>query len=149
MFKNNVNVLDDLFFHDAGILFHLFDSDYEVKSLKKLNLFHEQLIDSAFIDISGELEVKIDLSWTLTPRERKITIFCDDRILEFDAYNSSNTISIHILETMESKKINYKNDMPLTNMLKYFINVINSYSSTNYIGNYELMSKIMRLKLSL
>ena len=107
------------------------------------------LIDTAFIGMSGEHKVKIDLSWTLTPRERKITIFCDDRIIEFDAYDTSNIISIHFLETMERKKIKYKNDMPLTNMLQYFLNVINSNSSKNYIGNYDLMFKIMKLKLLL
>ena len=149
MFKNNVDILDDLFFHDAGILFYLFNNKFEIESVEKLNLFHESLIDTAFLNLHGDPKIKIDLSWTLTPRARMITIYCDDRIIEYDAFCDDSAIDIHYLSTMGKEKKYYNVDMPLTSMLKYFINTINSDYLTEYIGNFHLMSKITELRNSI
>ena len=149
MFDNNVDVVDDLFFHDAGLLFYLFDSNYVVNSSQKLNLYHESIYDTVFIDMTGDFKVKIDLSWTLTPRQRSITIFCDDRIIEFDAFNQKNQLSISLLNEMRNNFINYKNNRPLTNMLKYFIDQVSADYRKDYLGNYEFMHKIMKMRLSI
>ncbi len=149
MFNNSVDVLDDLFFHDAGILFHLFDSEFYVESVQKLNLFHNTLADTVFINIKGEIPVKIYLSWTLTPRERRITVVCEDKIVEYDAFNEEDELNVFWLESMENKKIKYQNNKPLSDMLEYYINIVKSENRNSYIGDYDLMKKILTLKLSI
>lgn len=149
MFNNKVDILDDLFFHDAGILFHLFDSDFHIESVHKLNLYHDTLADTVFVNIKGDIPVKIDLSWTLTPRERRITVLCKDKIVEYDAFSKEDTLDVFWLDSMKNEQIKYQNNQPLCDMLKYFINVINSENRNSYIGNYKLMKKILTLKLSI
>ena len=149
MYNNNVEIMDDLFFHDAGILFHLFDCEFHVESVKKLNLYHDTLADTVFINIRGDIPVKIDLSWSLTPRERRITILYKDRILEYDAFSKEDKLNVFWLESMKEEQIKYKNNQSLTDMLKYFINIINSDNRNSYIGDYYLMKKILTLKLSI
>ena len=147
MFNNGVDIIDDLFFHDAGILFHLFDYEFHIESVERLNLFHKKLADTVFLSINSEFPVKVDLSWTLTPRERSITIIYSNKIVEYNAFSGYNELNIHWLESMKKEKIKYQNNKPLSDMLIHFFKVIKAEKRKNYIGNYELMRKILNLKL--
>ncbi len=149
MYNNNIDILDDLFFHDAGILFHVFDSEFHVESVQKLNLYHDTLADTVFINIRGDIPVKIDLSWSLTPKERRITVLYKDRILEYDAFSKEDELNIFWLESMKEEQIKYKNNQSLTDMLRYFVNIVKSENRNTYIGDYDLMKNILSLRLSI
>ena len=69
--------------------------------------------------------------------------------MEYDAFNKEEKLNVFWLESMKEKQIKYKNNQSLTDMLKYFVNIVNSDNRNSYIGDYELMKKILTLRLSI
>ena len=67
------------------------------------------------------MPVRIDLSWTFLPRERRITIFYKDKIVEYDAFSKEDKLNIFWLESMENEQIKYQNNKPLLNMLNLYL----------------------------
>lgn len=149
MFRNNINVVEDLFYHDAGILIHLFGYGFRISNSDKLNIYNNTYNDSIFLTLIRDFKIRMELSWVLTGRRRGITIFDSEKILEYDAYNIDNIIKIFWIETQEYQTIPYNQNLPLTDIIRYFIKSIEGNYYYDYIGNYSFMREIFKLKSSI
>jgi len=133
MFDNNIDVIDDLFFHDAGILVHLFE-DIQFKKIEKQYSYDPKLCDSSRIYFEWKkVPVELTLSWSYTGRRRGMTIYDKTHIIEYDGFKNENQISIFSLLNTTNKWNSFSCSPPLTELLKYFINCFNQ-PEINYIG---------------
>ncbi|MCL5027964.1 MAG: Gfo/Idh/MocA family oxidoreductase [Bacteroidetes bacterium] len=143
MFKNMNDVIDDLFFHDAGILIHLLGK-VELIAIDKLFLYDDKLCDTARIKFAkNNIDIEMTLSWTLVGRKRGVVIYAKDSIIEYDALKTENQISVYSLSEMEYQYFNFINSPPLRNMLDYFTTTILN-KSENFLDHNFMMS-IMEL----
>ena len=143
MFNNKTDIIEDVFFHDAGILLYLF-GDLKFVSVEKLYIYNPSLCDSARIKLNaGNIPVDVNLSWTLTGRRRGIVVYSKDHIYEYDALVQEKQLSKFNISSMEYKYYDFNNIPPLKSMLFYFINCI-LIGSPNYLDA-AFMEKIMKL----
>lgn len=143
MFKNGVDVFEDLFFHDAGIILYLFD-DIEIESFEKLYLYDKNICDTAKINFrKGELRIELIISWTLAGRKRGITVYDQNYIIEYDGLAQSNQVSKFYLREMKNDMFSFKSEAPLKINLEFFISSIMG-KSENFL-DFQFMYKIMKL----
>jgi len=142
MFNNDTDVVEDLFFHDAGILLNFF-KDLSLESIKKQYSYHAICCDSAEISFStSSFPVNLSLSWVKTGRRRGISIYDRNFILEYDGFKQENQIIIHDLWKNSSEEYSFIPSPPLQSMLEYFLDTINR-KNTNAI-DYNFMKKIIK-----
>jgi predicted dehydrogenase len=124
MFDNGTGVVDDLFFHDAGILTYLF-GELSLESVRRYRLYHPDLADSAVVRFyAGKIPVELTLSWSFTGRRRGITIYSSDRIVEYDALAQGPQITVHRLESNEKEQLDFPQVQPLTALLEAFVSAV-------------------------
>jgi len=143
MFANNVDVIEDLFFHDAGILLYLFDG-LEFVSSEKLYLYNDRLCDTSRINLrAGQLPIELTLSWAVTGRRRGLVIYDRDFIIEYDGLKTDNQLSKYNLAESKWEYITFSSAPPLKAQIEFLIDAING-QSVNHI-NSDFMQKITRL----
>lgn len=143
MFDNNTDVVEDLFFHDAGILLNLFH-DLELKSVSKSYLYNKTLCDTARIEFDTEyFPVTLTLSWSLIGRRRGISVYDRDYILEYDGLRQENQVSLHYLPENRAETYSFNFIPPLNPMLEYFIHTILTKSVNSL--DYNFMYSILKL----
>jgi len=142
MFDNNTDVVEDLFFHDAGILLNLFNS-LQVKSVQKFFFYDERLCDTAKIDFrSGQIPLTLTLSWALTGRRRGMTIYDKNFIVEYDGLVQEKQIIVYNLLKNTKEDLTFENTPPLQNMIEYFISCINH--KTSNVIDHSFMKTIIK-----
>jgi predicted dehydrogenase len=142
MFDNGVDVVEDLFFHDAGILQHLFGA-VEMNEVEKRCLYHSRLCDTALIKFSrGILPLELTLSWALAGRRRGMVVYDADYILEYDGLKSDAQVTKHSLKTNTRESFSFENRPPLKSMLQFFIDC-STGSAANFLG-VDFMMPIMK-----
>jgi len=143
MFNNATDVVDDLFFHDAGILLHLF-GDMTLKTVQKQQLYHSTLCDSVEIQLlANGIPIQLYLSWSYTGRRRGLSIYDLDWIVEYDGLASENQISQCHLKDIRAENFSFASVQPLKPLLQYFIDAIVQNQSNNF--GPEFMMRIMKL----
>ena len=141
MFQNNTDVVEDLFFHDAGILLNLFNN-LTLQSVKKFYHYHPALCDSAEISFStSAFPVTLSLSWVKTGRRRGLSLYDRNFILEYDGLKQENQVSVYNLWKNSKEEFTFLNNPPLQAMLEYFIDTINN-KTINSI-DFNFMKKII------
>ena len=125
MFANGIDVIDDLFFHDAAILLHLF-GDFEYLGSEKLRLYHPSLCDSAKIklEVSGGIPVELTLSWTQIGRKRGIVIYSRDSIVEYDGLRNDRQITRFFLADNRLETLTFPPSTPLSALLDNYLRCI-------------------------
>lgn len=124
MFDNQTDVVEDLFFHDAGILLNLFQN-LELKSINKSYFYSKTFCDTAKIEFdTGNFPVSLTLSWALTGRRRGISVYDRDYILEYDAFRQENQVTLYNLSENQWENFSSPNIPPLQSMLEFFIQTV-------------------------
>jgi UDP-N-acetylglucosamine 3-dehydrogenase len=137
---NGVDVLEDLFFHDAGILLYLF-GEFEYVSSEKLHLLHPTICDTVRIKLHTRgVPAEIFLSWTLAGRRRSVVVYDRDFLVEYDALRLENQISKYHLLTNENEQFTITGKAPLARLLDFFIRCIER-KEVNHLGA-EFMERI-------
>jgi len=141
MFHNHTDVIEDLFFHDAGILLSLLPN-LKYKEIKKEYFYNSTLCDTARIEfISNSFPVILTLSWVLTGRKRGLSIYDKNYIVEYNGLASENQIIIHDLKKNNKEELTFSNRPPLQSILEFFIRAIQNLE-INHI-NYNFMGTII------
>ena len=144
MFSNKVSVIDDLLFHDAGILLYLFN-DIVVQNVKKYHLYHGKYCDSVVINfLTKNIPIELILSWTFSGRRRGITIYNKEFIIEYNGLAERNQVSKFNLNTNKYTYYNFEIKPPLTNMLDFYIKNIEE-NNTNHFLNGHFMIKLFNI----
>ena len=140
MFKNGTDVIQDLLFHDLGILLYLF-KNIKIKSVEKLYLYNEKFCDTAVIKfLHNSIPVNLTLSWSLTGRRRGLSIYLKDLIIEYDGLKQENQIIQHDLKKNSSEYLSFQNEPPLKALLEFYIDCI-SNKKNNHL-DFNFMKKI-------
>lgn len=143
MFDQGIDVVEDLFFHDAALLLHLF-GEFDVASVERQYLYHPTLCDGVRIDLRcGTIPIELTQSWSLTGRRRGMSIYTDETIIEYDAFAASAQIKVHHLEENRSEPFDFPNVPPLTTMIEYFLDAIDGKIVSTLDATF--MAKIMNL----
>jgi len=148
MYQNRVNVIDDLFYHDAGLMLYLCGHGVQLKSSEILSLYNKEICDTANLHYLCPYPVRIELSWTLLKRRRGIAIYDSEKILEYDAFSSSPSLHVHWLADGRSENIAYSQEEPLLLMLQTFIRMC-SNETVRYPPDIHYMKSLMELRLEL
>ena len=136
MFSNDTDVVEDLFFHDAGILISFF-GNLEVRSVRKLYFYNENLCDTATIEFeTGNFPVSLTLSWTLTGRRRGISIYDRNYLVEYDAFKKENQVVLYDLWQTKKEEFSFPDIPPLQSMLEYFIQTLTTKSENHLDYNF-------------
>lgn len=144
MFANNIDVVDDLFYHDAGILVYLFDG-LTVKSVRKLFSYDKKLCDTATVEfVCKNTHIEMTLSWALGGRRRGIILYDKDFIVEYDALKEENQLSIFRIADQTVQHHNAPDPPLLKSILEYFIQTIRQHTENQI--DYKFMQKVMLLK---
>ena len=142
MFARGVNVIDDLFFHDAAILLYLF-GDFEFRSVEKMCLYHPSLCDTARIELTARgVPVDLTLSWTLAGRRRGMVLYGEKTVIEYDGLRNDNQITRHDLEANRAETFNFSSFAPLGPMVDFYLSCIAGKES-NLFGA-DFMEKLTR-----
>ncbi len=143
MFDNGTDVIEDLFFHDAGILLHLFDG-LELTAVRKRHLYHPAHADTAVLEFTtGGTPIELTLSWTLAGRRRGMVIYDRNVIVEYDGLVPENQISVTTLAPQLVERFSFPNTPPLGALLEYFIATTRNPEG-NMIGD-QFMYSIMHM----
>ncbi len=125
MFKNNVDAIEDLLFHDLALLTHLFGEKPQPVSIRKFYNLHPDLCDTALIDLDiNHVPIHISLSWTLPERKRQVLLFDRQKYLLFDDIRETGKLNLFEFETKAETKIDYEEGEPLHHEIDHFINCI-------------------------
>jgi predicted dehydrogenase len=142
MFNNHTDVIEDLFFHDAGILIYLFQH-LEILSIKKHYFYNDILCDSAEITFKrGNIPIHLKLSWVLTGRRRGISIYDTKYILEYDGLKQDNQLIKYNLWQNNAEYFSFPSPPPLKSLLSFFIDAI-TLNKKNYM-DHTFMEKITK-----
>ena len=142
MFAKGVNVIDDLFFHDAAILLYLF-GDFEFRSVERLCLYHPSLCDTARIMLTARgVPVDLTLSWTLAGRRRGMVLYGEKTVIEYDGLRNENQISRHNVETNWTETFNFPTIAPLGPMVNFYLRCITGKESNIFGASF--MEKLTR-----
>ncbi len=140
MFANGIDVIEDLFFHDAAILLYLF-GDFEYHSSEKLCLYDTSLCDTVRIKLSVRgVPVELTLSWTMAGRRRGMVIYDQHCIVEYDALKNDNQISKYNLVENRADNYSFPAIAPLGGLLDFYLRCI-AGKDVNYLGS-EFMERI-------
>jgi predicted dehydrogenase len=143
MFNNGIDVVYDLFYHDASILTTLL-GDIELVSARKVYCYHPGICDSAHLVLrKDDVTIESTVSWAYTGRRRGITLYTDTHIVEYDAFAAEPAVTIFDLEAQTCEKIEYQQVQPLTPTLEYYIECIKE-GKPPFCG-YELMMRVTQL----
>ena len=122
MFRNKIDVLDDLLFHDLALLTHLFKATFHLTSIRRFYNLNPVLCDTAFLELESEhFPVHISLSWTLPERRRQILVFTRDQYLLFDDLREGGKLQLFEFETKSDTTILYEEKEPLFCEVDHFI----------------------------
>lgn len=143
MFQNHTSVIDDLFFHDAGILLYLFEQ-VSLMDTEKLFLYDPECCDTVRIRLKkNQIKIEILLSWSLSLRRRGISIYTQDQIVEYDGLKNDNQIRIHNLDTNQTEYHSFPAIPPLKTLLEFYLDCIEGKKS-NHLDD-RFMVSIMKL----
>lgn len=133
MFANGVDVIEDLFFHDAAILLKLF-GDFEFCSVEKQHMYHPTLCDTARIKLMVKgIPAELTLSWTLAGRRRGMVLYDRDCVVEYDGLKTDNQITKYDLAKNQSEVLSFAPVAPLGALLDYYLNCMTAKES-NVLG---------------
>jgi predicted dehydrogenase len=143
MFDNRTDVIDDLFFHDAGILLYLLNK-VSMESVEKYFFYNQSLCDSARIKLrSGEVPIELTLSWSFVGRKRGIAIYTGEQIIEYDGLKSEDQITLLRLSDQQRQVYSFPSVPPLKAQLEFFVDCITG-KCVNHI-NADFMKTIIRI----
>jgi predicted dehydrogenase len=122
MFANGVNVIDDLFFHDAAIILYLF-GEFEYRSSERLYLYDKSCCDTARINlVTHGVPIELTLSWTLAGRRRGVVIYDQNFIVEYlNDHNGQDHVTKHDLQENKAENFAFPPAAPLDDLLHYFL----------------------------
>jgi len=144
MYSNGVSVIDDLFFHDCGILINLFNK-LEIISVEKYFIYNKNICDSVKVKfISGKIPIELIQSWTFS-RKRGIKIYTNEYIIEYDGFAEKDQLSVFNIHKEEFQYYNFKESLPLSGLLQYFIENIQT-NLNNSIG-FQFMRNLVSIWL--
>jgi len=124
MFERGVDVVEDLFFHDAAVLLDLFGG-FEYRSSKRLRLYDANLSDTIRIDILARgVPVELTLSWTLAGRRRGMVLYDKNYIVEYDALKTEHQLTKHRLETNTRESLSFPPLPPLSALLDFYMGCV-------------------------
>ena len=125
MLANGIDVVEDLFFHDAAILLDFF-GDFRHVSTERSFMYHPSLCDTARIrlETAQGIPVELLLSWVLAGRRRGIVIYDHDSLVEYDGLKSSGQLTVHHVRENRLETLSFGNTPPLTSMLHFFVHCI-------------------------
>jgi predicted dehydrogenase len=125
MFKNGIDVVEDLLFHDLSLLTYLFKKKLHLKSIRRFYNLNPQLSDTAFVELETDhFPIHISLSWTLPERKRQVLLFNKQKYLLFDDIKETEKLNLFEFETKTETKIDYEEEEPLYCEVDHFINCI-------------------------
>jgi len=125
MFKNQVDVVEDLLFHDLALLTYLFREKLHLVSIRKFYNLDSNFCDTALINLESDyFPIHISLSWTLPERKRQVLLFNKQRYLLFDDIKETEKLNLFEFETKTETKIDYEEEEPLYCEVDHFINCI-------------------------
>jgi predicted dehydrogenase len=144
MLKNDVNVVDDLFFHDMAILNYLFpDEEFKPISVHYANILSDKLCDTAFIRLDTQrFPVHVGLSWILPERRRELLIADGEKQLIYDDLKQENKLELFWIEEKKQEFINHGNGEPLFMVVDHFVNCVEKRQQPFTDGQYML--KVMK-----
>ncbi len=132
MFANGIDVIEDLFFHDAAILLSVF-GDFQYESTERLFLYHPSLCDTARIKLkAGVIPIELTLSWALAGRRRGMIIYDRENIIEYDGLRSDGQITRYRSRSNESETLTFSSAPPLIALLKYYLRCIRGEQRNDY-----------------
>ncbi|MCX5814204.1 MAG: Gfo/Idh/MocA family oxidoreductase [Proteobacteria bacterium] len=144
MLKNDVNVVDDLFFHDMAILNYLFpDEEFKPISVHHANMLSDDLCDTAFIRLDTKrFPVHVGLSWTLPERRRELLIADGEKQLIYDDLKQENKLELFWIEEKKQEFIDHGNGEPLFMVADHFVKCVEKRQQPFTDGQYML--KVMK-----
>ncbi len=146
------NVIYDLLPHDVSILYHIFNADIKINNYQHIK-FDDLIIKSVINFSINNINGIINLSWLNESKERKIKIFCKDKIIEYNDISDNIHIFYYHLLMQDNKieqykknsedilNINYKE--PLKTSIDTFFNILDNKDENSYIQNKELNNIII------
>lgn len=147
------NVIYDLLPHDISILNLLFDSEINITHVDKVyndTLFIKSIINFSVNNINGI----INLSWLNDTKERKIKVFCKNKIIEYSDICDNIKIfnyHLHVKPThIEQKKlfseeiVNINKEEPLRSSIIAAIRMIESNSNHIFEENEKTSRNIIK-----
>jgi hypothetical protein len=147
------NVIYDLLPHDISILNLLFDSEINITHVDKVyndTLFIKSIINFSVNNINGI----INLSWLNDTKERKIKVFCKNKIIEYSDICDNIKIfnyHLHVKPThIEQKKlfseeiVNINKEEPLRSSIIAAIRMIESNSNHIFEENEKISRNIIK-----
>lgn len=124
MFAKGIDVVEDLFFHDAAILLYLF-GDFDFSSSEKLYLYDPSFCDTSRIRLMANgVPVELTLSWTLAGRRRGMVIYDEEIMVEYDGLKSKNQLTKYHLTENRQENFNFSQVAPLGALLDFFIGCV-------------------------
>jgi len=139
MFANKLDVIEDLFFHDAAILIYLFGSELKPITVNRHYILHRELCDTAFINLDIDpFEAQVGLSWTLPERKRDLIIYGANGYLKFDDLSEEPKIVFYELEPKKTSTFPVQAKEPLFNVVDHFISCISNEKTPITNGPYML-----------
>ncbi len=140
MIANEVDVIEDLLFHDMAILNYLLQwESLKTTAVHRSYTFSEEFCDTAFIRIdTGNFPIHIGLSWTLPERRRELVIADAEQQLIFDDLKPENKITLFEIEERKERLIEHGNREPLFLVIDHFLNCVKNRSTPFTDGAYML-----------
>lgn len=139
MFANKLDVIEDLYFHDAAILTYLFGADFRPVSVQRHRILHPEFCDTAFIRLETDaFETHVGLSWTLPERRRELLVYGSGGYLKFDDLAEEPKITCYELESKTLKTYALEAREPLFNVVDHFLGCIASGAAPATNGSYMI-----------
>jgi len=144
MFTNNIDIVNDLAFHDISILIYLFNNSLEIEYIKKFNNLHNFISDSAIIILKAKtIPIIIEYSWIFPERRREYQFYYDNKFLIFDDVSPDEKIWEFTYEDKKKQYIEYVRNEPLYCEVDHFISCITR--GTNPKTGINFMKKVMMI----
>jgi UDP-N-acetylglucosamine 3-dehydrogenase len=139
--RENINVIYDLAPHDISIALFLLKTPPIYVSAKAINLKEKDGFDWSQIHLYFEkTEVSIEIFWAHPLKERKISIYTETKLFQFDDV-SSQKVSLFEYEIknepvfLEKDIEPYKTCEPLLNNVNYFLQLIEKKQTKQFISD--------------
>jgi predicted dehydrogenase len=144
MFKNGVDVVEDLLFHDLALVSYLFEEKIRPISIRRLHNLDPVLCDTTFIELESEhFPIHLSLSWTLPERKRQFLLFSQDRYLLFDDLRENGKLRLFEFGTKTEEEIPYERREPLAAEIDQFVQSI--LLGNNPLTDGKFMIRVMNL----
>lgn len=140
MIANEVDVIEDLLFHDMAILNYLLTGVcLRTTAVHRSYTLSEKHCDTAFIRLdTDKFPIHIGLSWTLPERRRELVITDAKQQLIFDDLKPENKITLFEIEERKERLIEHGNREPLLLVIDHFLNCVKNRSTPFTDGTYML-----------